>query len=64
MLGYVLLDGAGLWGVMLSNNTLSCTSMSESNPDSLVPWYWKLFLLLYTVLLSMNLNLDNTTIMN
>ena len=42
MLGYALLDAAGLWGVMLSNNTLSCTSVSESNPDSLVPWYWKL----------------------
>ena len=42
ILGYALLDAAGLWGVILSNNTLSCTSMSESNSDSLVAWYWKL----------------------
>ena len=42
MLGYILLEAAGFWGVTLLNSTLSCSSVMKVNPGNLVAWYWKL----------------------
>ena len=48
ILGYVLLQAAGIWGVVVSDDVqryLSCISMAPNTtewPDSHVVWYWKL----------------------